>query len=49
MARPGVVDADVSRGAKPGAEDGFLLGAEQVQSGGQEPHHLAFDFYARLN
>jgi hypothetical protein len=36
-----VVDADEGRGAKASAEDGFLLGAEQLQLGGQEPHHLA--------
>jgi hypothetical protein len=41
VARPGVVDADEGRGAKAGAEDGFLLGAEQVEPRGQEPHHLA--------
>ena len=41
MARAGVVDADKGRGAKAGAEDGFLLGAEQLQLGGQEPHDLA--------
>ena len=41
MARAGVVDAEKGRGAKAGAEDGFLLGAEQLQFGGQEPHDLA--------
>ena len=41
VARPGVVDADAGRGAKAGAERRFLLGAEQVQLGGHEPHHLA--------
>ena len=41
MARPGVVDADASRGAKSGAERRFLLGAEHLQPGGQKPHHLA--------
>ena len=41
MARAGVVDADEPRGAKAGAEDGFLLGAEHLQLGGQEPPHLA--------
>ncbi len=41
MARPGVVDADAGRGAKAGAERRVVLGAERVQPGGQEPHHLA--------
>ena len=47
VARPGVVDADISRGATPGLDPGagaerrFLRGADQVQPGGQEPHHLA--------
>src|SRR5271166_2472276 len=41
VTRAGVVDADKARGAKSGAEDGFLLGAEHLQLGGQEPHHLA--------
>ena len=41
VARSRVVDADERRGAKAGAEDGFLLGAEHLQLGGQEPHHLA--------
>jgi hypothetical protein len=41
VARAGVVDADVTRGAKAGGEDGFLLGAEHIQFGGQKPNHLA--------
>lgn len=41
VARPGVVDADEAGGAKAGGEDGLLLGAEQVEPCGQEPHHLA--------
>jgi len=41
VARPGVVDADASRGAQSGAEHGLLLGAEKVEPCGQEPHDLA--------
>ena len=41
VARSGVVDGDEPRARKPRPQHRLVLGAEPLQLGGQEPHHLA--------
>ena len=42
VARAGVVDGDERRAAKPCRQHLLVLGAERLEFGGQQPHHLTF-------
>jgi hypothetical protein len=41
MARAGVVDRDVPKAAEARGQDLLLFGAERLEFGRQQPHHLA--------